>query len=44
MKNIPVNRWTVGIAVLLMTFFGSDIIEPFMKAVGILTNPYVPAI
>jgi len=44
MRNIPVNRWTVLVAAALMTFFGGDIIAPFMKAVGILTNQYVPAI
>lgn len=43
MKSIPVNRWTVGVVLVLTLFFGSDFIAPLMKAVGIITAPYVPA-
>lgn len=43
MKNIPVNRWTVGVAVLLAVFFGSDFVAPVMKAIAVLSAPYVPA-
>lgn len=42
--HIPVNRWTVGVAVLLTLVFGSDIVAPFLKAVAILSAPYSPAI
>lgn len=42
--NIPVNRWTVGIALALTLIFGNDIVAPLIKAIGIMTSPYVPAI
>lgn len=44
MKQIPVNRWTVGIVLILSIVFGNDFIAPILKAVGILTSPYVPAV
>lgn len=44
MKNIPVNRWTLGAAALLAIFFGNDFVAPILKAIGILAAPYVPAI
>lgn len=44
MKNIPVNRWTVGAILAVCVFFGSDFLAPFMKALAVMTNPYVPAI
>lgn len=43
MKTIPVNRWTVGIVMALALIFGNDFLAPIMKAVGILTQPYIPA-
>jgi len=43
MKQIPVNRWTVGVVVALLAVFGSDFIAPIMKAVAVLSAPYVPA-
>lgn len=42
--HIPVNRWTVGLTVLLLSVFGGDFLAPVMKAVAILSAPYVPAI
>lgn len=42
--HIPVNRWTVGLVLLLSFVFGSDIVEPVYKVIGILTAPHVPAI
>lgn len=43
MKSIPVNRWTVGVVVAILTVFGSDFLAPILKAVATLTAPYVPA-
>ena len=44
LMNIPVNRWTVGVVVALLTIYGGDFIAPFMKVIGILSAPYTPAI
>jgi len=44
MKHIPVNRWTLGLTVLIAVVFGSDFVAPILKAIGILSAPYVPAI
>jgi len=43
-KHIPVNRWTLGLTVLLAVVFGNDFIAPIMKAIAVLSSPYVPAI
>lgn len=43
MKNIPVNRWTVGLVTALCLVFGADFMNPLLKAIGIMTAPYVPA-
>lgn len=42
--HIPVNRWTVGLAALLAMVFGSDIVEPIYRIIGILALPHVPAV
>ena len=42
--HIPVNRWTVGVMVLLGLVFGSDFVEPLFKAVAVLSAPYSPAL
>jgi len=44
MKNIPVNRWTVSVVVILTLIFGNDVVAPIFKAIGIMTSPYVPAV
>lgn len=42
--HIPVNKWTVGALAALLAFFGSDFISPILKAIAVLSSPYVPAI
>lgn len=43
-KNIPLNRWTVGAVTLILLVFGSDFVAPILKVIGILTANHVPAI
>lgn len=44
MYQVPVNRWTVGVVVALLTIFGGDLIAPIMKVFAVLSAPYTPAI
>lgn len=41
--HIPVNRWTVGAVVVLLTVFGQDFLDPIMRAISILTANHMPA-
>lgn len=43
MYQVPVNRWTVGIAAALLAVFGGDFIAPIAKIVSMLTAAYSPA-
>jgi len=43
MYQIPVNRWTVGIAAALLAVFGGDFIAPIANIVAMLSAPYSPA-
>lgn len=44
MKQIPVNRWTMGLALALAVFFGNDFIAPILKAIAVVSSPYIPAV
>lgn len=44
MWKIPVNRWTVGAVVAVLAIFGGDFVAPIMKAIAVMSAPYVPAI
>jgi len=42
--NIPVNRWTVGIAVALISVFGGDFVSAVMRVVMAIGYNNVPAV
>lgn len=42
--NVPLNRWTVGVVLVLAAVFGGDFVSALARAVGIFTMPYVPAL
>lgn len=42
--QIPVNRWTMGALLAAVAIWGGDFLAPLMKAIAILSAPYVPAI
>jgi hypothetical protein len=44
MYQVPVNRWTVGAVVALLSIFGGDLIAPILKVFAVLSAPYTPAI
>lgn len=44
MWQIPVNRWTVGVAVAVIAFFGQNLIDPVLKALAVMTASHLPAI
>lgn len=42
--NIPVNRWTVGLTVALLSVFGGDFVAAIMRVVMAMGHAYVPAV
>jgi len=44
MWQVPVNRWTVGAVVALLSIFGGDLLAPVMKVIAVLSASHVPAI
>lgn len=41
--QIPVNRWTVGLATLVILVFGNDFVEPLYRVIGVLSASHIPA-
>lgn len=44
MKQIPVNKWTVGALALILTLFGGELAAPILKAIAVLSAPNLPAL
>lgn len=42
--QVPLNRWTVGTALIVVAFFGEDLMAPVLKAIAILSQSHVPAV
>lgn len=42
--QVPVNRWTVGAVVVILSIFGGDFIAPLMKVLSVMTAAYQPAL
>jgi hypothetical protein len=41
--NIPLNRWTVGLVLVVAALIGGDFFTAVMRAVVAMGNAYVPA-
>lgn len=44
MNHVPINRWTVGLALVLAAVFGGDFVSAVARAVMALSGPYLPAV
>lgn len=42
--QIPVNKWTVGSVIAILSIFGGDFVAPLLKALAIMTSAYQPAL
>jgi len=42
--NIPVNRWTVGVVLVIVALMGGDLTSAVFRAVIAMGNAYVPAV
>lgn len=42
--NIPVNRWTVGLGLIVTAWLGGDLWSSLLQVIALMTSAHVPAL